>query len=44
MKGRWSVFMAGMVAALSGLAMSAWLDGKAFREREMLSEHMTMDH
>lgn len=36
--------MAGMVAALSGLAMSAWLDGTAYREREMLSEHMTMDH
>lgn len=36
--------MAGMVAALSGLAMSAWLDGTAFRERELLSEHMTMDH
>ncbi|MDH3645839.1 MAG: MotA/TolQ/ExbB proton channel family protein [Gammaproteobacteria bacterium] len=36
--------MAGMVAALSGLAMSAWLDGKAYRERELLGEHMTMDH
>lgn len=36
--------MAGMVAALSGLAMSAYLEGRAFRERELLSEHMTMDH
>ncbi len=36
--------MAGMVAALSGVAVSAWLDRKAHRERELLSEHMTMDH
>ncbi|MBT8131590.1 MAG: MotA/TolQ/ExbB proton channel family protein [Gammaproteobacteria bacterium] len=36
--------MAGMVAALSGLAMSAWLDSKAFRERELLAQHMSMDH
>ena len=36
--------MAGMVAALSGLAMSAWLDQKAYRERELLAEHMIMDH
>lgn len=36
--------MAGMVAALSGVAMSAYLEGRAFRERERLAESMTMDH
>ncbi|MEQ8495897.1 MAG: MotA/TolQ/ExbB proton channel family protein [Gammaproteobacteria bacterium] len=36
--------MAGMVAALSGVAMSAWLQRKVIRERELLGEHMTMDH
>jgi biopolymer transport protein ExbB len=36
--------MAGMVAALSGVAMSAYLQGKAGRERALLGEHMTMDH
>lgn len=36
--------MAGMVAALSGVAMSAWLQRKVSRERELLGEHMTMDH
>ena len=36
--------MAGMVAALSGVAMSAWLQRKVVRERELLGEHMTMDH
>jgi biopolymer transport protein ExbB len=36
--------MAGMVAALSGVAMSAYLQGKAVRERALLGEHMTMDH
>lgn len=36
--------MAGMVAALSGVAMSAYLHTKANRERTLLGEHMTMDH
>jgi biopolymer transport protein ExbB len=36
--------MAGMVAALSGLAMSAYLQKKAGRERKLIGEHMTMDH
>ncbi len=36
--------MAGMVAALSGVFMNAWLQRKAQRERALLSEHMTMDH
>jgi biopolymer transport protein ExbB len=36
--------MAGMVAALSGVAMSAYLQGRAGRERALLGEHMTMDH
>ncbi|HEY5790262.1 MAG TPA: MotA/TolQ/ExbB proton channel family protein [Gammaproteobacteria bacterium] len=36
--------MAGMVAALSGVFMSTWLQRKAQRERALLGEHMTMDH
>lgn len=36
--------MAGMVAALSGVAMSAMLQKKANREKQLLAEHMTMDH
>lgn len=36
--------MAGMVAALSGVAMSAVLQRKVVRERELLGEHMTTDH
>jgi len=36
--------MAGMVAALSGLFVSSWLQRKAERERALLGEHMTMDH
>ncbi|MDH3637786.1 MAG: MotA/TolQ/ExbB proton channel family protein [Gammaproteobacteria bacterium] len=36
--------MVGMVAALSGFAMSAYLQQKSHRERELLGEHMTMDH
>jgi biopolymer transport protein ExbB len=36
--------MAGMVAALSGVAMSAYMQGKLSRERALLGEHMTMDH
>lgn len=36
--------MAGMVAALSGVFMSAYLQRKSHVEKELLSEHMTMDH
>ncbi|MFT4564717.1 MAG: biopolymer transport protein ExbB [Gammaproteobacteria bacterium] len=36
--------MAGMVAALSGVAVSVYLQGKVRRERAFLGEHMTMDH
>lgn len=36
--------MSGMVAALSGLFISIWLQHKAESEVEILSEHMTMDH
>lgn len=36
--------MAGMVAALSGIAVSTFLQSKAKRERLLLGEHMTMDH
>jgi biopolymer transport protein ExbB len=36
--------MSGMVAALSGLFISVYLQGKADSEVEKLSEHMTMDH
>ncbi|MFT4582787.1 MAG: biopolymer transport protein ExbB [Gammaproteobacteria bacterium] len=36
--------MAGMVAALSGVAVSVYLHGKVRRERALLGEHMTMDH
>lgn len=36
--------MAGMVAALSGVAMSAFLQRRVLRERALLGEHMTMDH
>ncbi len=36
--------MAGMVAALSGIAISTFLQSKAKRERLLLGEHMTMDH
>ncbi len=36
--------MAGMVAALSGFAVSAYLQQRARRERELLGERMTMDH
>jgi biopolymer transport protein ExbB len=36
--------MAGMVAALSGLFISYWLQKKAQNEVRLLSEHMTMDH
>ncbi|MBL1432542.1 MAG: biopolymer transporter ExbB [Gammaproteobacteria bacterium] len=36
--------MAGMVAALSGIAISTFLQARAKRERLLLGEHMTMDH
>jgi biopolymer transport protein ExbB len=36
--------MAGMVAALSGLGVSAYLQRITMRERALLGEHMTMDH
>ena len=36
--------MAGMVAALSGLFLSFWLQRKADQERELLNEHLTLDH
>ena len=36
--------MAGMVAALSGLFLSFWLMRKAEQERELLAEHLTLDH
>ncbi len=36
--------MSGMVAALSGLFISVWLQKKAKTEVQVLSEHMTMDH
>jgi biopolymer transport protein ExbB len=36
--------MAGMVAALSGIAVSTFLQSRAKRERLLLGEHMTMDH
>jgi len=36
--------MAGMVAALSGLGMIAYLQNTSARERELLGERMTMDH
>ena len=36
--------MAGMVAALSGLFLSFWLQRQYERERELLSEKLTLDH
>ena len=36
--------MAGMVAALSGLFLSFWLQSKAEQEREILNEKLTLDH
>lgn len=36
--------MAGMVAALSGLFLSFWLNRQYERERELLAEHLTLDH
>ena len=36
--------MAGMVAALSGVAMATYLQRKAGRERELLADHMDISH
>ena len=36
--------MAGMVAALSGVAIGAYLMNKAKSERELLADHITLDH
>lgn len=36
--------MAGMVAALSGVAMGTYLKTKANRERELLADHMVISH
>lgn len=36
--------MAGMVAALSGLFLSFWLQRKYETERELLNENLTLDH
>jgi biopolymer transport protein ExbB len=36
--------MAGMVAALSGVAMSAFLENKARREREFIADELTIEH
>ena len=36
--------MAGMVAALSGVAMSAFLENKARREREFITDELIIEH
>ncbi len=36
--------MAGMVGALSGVFASAYLDARAYREAELVEDHLTMDH
>ena len=36
--------MAGMVAALSGVAMSAYLENKARRERDLISDELIIEH
>ncbi len=36
--------MAGMVAALSGVAMSAYLQRKSSSERELISDHLVVSH
>jgi len=36
--------MAGMVAALSGVAMSAFLENKARREREFIADELKIEH
>jgi biopolymer transport protein ExbB len=36
--------MAGMVAALSGVAMSAYLSNKVMRERELVTDELIIAH
>jgi biopolymer transport protein ExbB len=36
--------MAGMVSALSGIAMSTYLQRRAERERELLSDNLVIRH
>ena len=36
--------MSGMVAALSGIAMSTYLQRKASRERELITDHLVIKH
>lgn len=36
--------MAGMVAALSGVFANIYISQKATRERELIEEHLTLDH
>ncbi len=36
--------MAGMVAALSGVFVNIYLSQRAARERELIEEHLTLDH
>lgn len=36
--------MAGMVAALSGVFANIYISKKASRERQLIEEHLTMDH
>ena len=36
--------MAGMVAALSGVFANIYISRKALRERQLIEEHLTMDH
>jgi hypothetical protein len=36
--------MAGMVAALSGIAMSTYLQRKVGRERELINDHLVIAH
>lgn len=36
--------MAGMVAALSGVFMSTWLNSYSSRQTELLNDYLTMDH
>jgi len=36
--------MAGMVAALSGVFASSYIDRTASREAALLEDHLTMDH
>jgi biopolymer transport protein ExbB len=36
--------MAGMVAALSGVFANIYISQKASRERQLIEEHLTMDH